>query len=273
MYSIASDELTTTVLDPVADRERMGPRYCTGGYIFQVEDEIGPLLTGPTYPDSFNWFDGQGIPDSFARAPLRDPHDPGHLALIPGIGLCDTVERTVHEYCDWTVLERADHIEFRTAQRWGDYAFELERDLSVAGRVVRSETRLRNTGKSQVPVRWFPHPFYPVDYDAAPAARPLCSLPAPVHVPRRTTYSLGADGYLRCSDLDALQAVAVRCDEHGPLAVFQRHPRLGLVSARFSYPAGHVLVWGNPRTFSFEPYFEQSAGAGDTLEWWAEYQF
>jgi hypothetical protein len=273
MYVISSDDLSAHVLDPVADRDRMGPRYCTGGYVFQVEDASGPLLSGPTYPESFNWFDGQGIPDSFFRAPLYDPKEPGPQALVPGIGVCDLAARTVLEHCDWTVLERSDHIEFRTVQRWSEYAFELEREVTVAGRVVRSETRVTNTGKPQVPIRWFPHPFYPLPAGPDSDGAPLCSLPGPVTVPRRTTYSVGPDGYLRCSDFSALQAVGVRCDERGPLAVFQRHPTLGLVSARYSFPAGHVLVWGNPNTFSFEPYLEQTVGAGDTLEWSAEYHF
>ena len=73
MYTIQNQNLAITLLDPVADQERFGTRYCTGGYIFQVDDgKVGPLLSGPTYPDSFNVFDGQGIPDAFSHNPLRD---------------------------------------------------------------------------------------------------------------------------------------------------------------------------------------------------------
>ena len=78
MYELRNNSLSVTILDPLADQERFGVRYCTGGYIYQVEDaRHGPLLSGPTYPDSFNWFDGQGIPDAFNLSPLRDPDSAG----------------------------------------------------------------------------------------------------------------------------------------------------------------------------------------------------
>jgi hypothetical protein len=246
----------------------MGPRYCTGGYIFQVADDEGPLLTGPTYPESFNWFDGQGIPDSFALAPLRDLVTPDAKALIPGIGVCDTSEGTVLEYCEWDVHSQAHSARFRTRQGRSDYGIELERTVSVAGRAVRSETRITNVGAAQVPIRWFPHPFYPL-----PVGDDLCSLPAPVGVPEDTTYFVGPTGYLRCSDIAARRAVPVECAATAPFAVLYRHPRVGLVAARFSYNAEHVLVWGNQRTFSFEPYLERTVGIGVTCAWVAEYHF
>jgi len=268
MDTIRSQSLQVTVLDPVADRDRMGPRYCTGGYVFQVADDGGPLLSGPTYPDDFNWFDGQGIPDSFALAPLRDRDAPSSKALIPGIGVCDTVERTVIEHCDWEIERLPERVRFRTTHAWGGYGLSIEREVSVAGRVVVSSTRVENRAASQLPVCWFPHPFYPL-----PAGAEICSLPAPVALPPGTTYSAGEDGYLRCRDFSAMQSVAVACNGAGPLTVLERHPRLGVVAARFSFPAAHVLVWGNPRTFSFEPYLERTVGVGAAIEWTAEYHF
>ncbi|MFP4113839.1 MAG: hypothetical protein ACLFUA_05665 [Spirochaetales bacterium] len=268
MYAIESNALTVTILDPVVDRDRMGVRYCTGGYIFQINDPDGPLLSGPTYPESFNWFDGQGIPDSFFLRPLRDSNDPGAEALIPGVGVCDTAAPSVLEFCDWQVDAKLDRVEFFAEHEWGGYRFTLERTVSVAGRVVRSETRIANAGELQFPICWFPHPFYPL-----PACDDLCSLPAPVTVPDGTTYTVGPTGYLRCADLGARQAVPVACSAAGPFAVLYRHPRVGLVAARYDYSASHVLVWGNPNTFSFEPYLERTVGVGMSASWSAEYHF
>src|SRR3954454_18157206 len=71
MYTLTSESLEVSILDPLADQGRFGTRYCTGGYIFQITDRRhGALLSGPTYPDSFNWFDGQGIPDALNLSPL-----------------------------------------------------------------------------------------------------------------------------------------------------------------------------------------------------------
>ena len=99
MYTLQNDQLSVDVLDPIADVERFGTRYCTGGYIFQVTDaEKGPLLSGPTYPDSFNTFDGQGIPDAFNQSPLKDAKSSDTQALIIGIGLCDLEKNEVETF-------------------------------------------------------------------------------------------------------------------------------------------------------------------------------
>ena len=89
MYSLTNDQLSVEVLDPIADQARLGARYCTGGYIFQIHDpHVGALLSGPTYPDAFNTFDGQGIPDAFNLGPLRAV-GAATEALIIGVGLCE----------------------------------------------------------------------------------------------------------------------------------------------------------------------------------------
>ena len=115
MYSLKNDQLEVEVLDPVADRQRFGTRYCTGGYIFQVTDAVhGPLMSGPTYPESFNAFDGQGIPDAFNLSPLRNAREEGTQALILGIGRCDLAENKVEEFCTWEVEAAASTLGMRT---------------------------------------------------------------------------------------------------------------------------------------------------------------
>src|SRR5688572_29597943 len=108
MFTLKNEQLTVDVLDPVADQERFGARYCTGGYIFQVHDQRhGPLLSGPTYPDSFNWFDGQGLPEAFNLGALRAPASTDLAAMVIGIGLCsiseNRLESKVITFCEWSV--------------------------------------------------------------------------------------------------------------------------------------------------------------------------
>ena len=117
MFTIGNDSLSVTLLDPVADRDRFGTRYCTGGYIFQIKDSTkGDLLSGPTFPDSFNVYDGQGIPDAFNQAPLRPRGKPGPEALVLGIGLCDLAQDRVLEFCHWDSSPKSVLVELLLAR-------------------------------------------------------------------------------------------------------------------------------------------------------------
>src|SRR5687767_2344242 len=162
MYTLANQSLEVSILDPIADQERFGPRYCTGGYIYQVADtKLGDLMSGPTYPDNFNWFDGQGIPDAFHLSPLTDPSANDSLGLILGIGLCDLAAREVKEFCTWQVSQESNSITMRTEQSYQKFSVTLERTVTLNGRTVRSFTRVWNHSPATIPMRWYPHPFYP----------------------------------------------------------------------------------------------------------------
>lgn len=275
MIELSSDELTVEILDPEEDADRFGPRYCTGGYIFQIEDgKHGRLLTGPTYPDSFNWFDGQGIPDGFNHTALREPGSTAADSLVPGIGICNPATRTVLRYCRWNIDTRDTSVTMTTAQAMGPFSLELERTVALSGRVVRSTTAVTNRGAAQIPVVWYPHPFFPHGGDG-----PLCLLPGPVDFDGRGVYTLDGAGYFHCSNWEPAHSISVECGgppQPGvatPLTVLYRHPVVGLIAAVFSYPPGHVLLWGNPNTFSFEPYFERTVGRGRRVQWSMEYHF
>src|SRR5215213_10720323 len=132
MYTLTSASLEVAILDPVTDQERFGTRYCTGGYIFQIVDRHhGALLAGPTYPDSFNWFDGQGIPDAFNLSPLREPTAPDASALIIGVGVCDLQANQVAEFCRWEVQQQPTALTMRTAQSFQSFALDLERTVAL----------------------------------------------------------------------------------------------------------------------------------------------
>ena len=175
MYRLANQNLEVTILDPVADRDRLGVRYCTGGYIFQVTDaQLGPLLAGPTYPDSFNWFDGQGIPDAFNLGPLLDPEDSDPLALVLGVGICDLKKREVDTFCTWQVSQKTHAINFSTEHSFLSYSIALERTVTLTGRTVRSWTRATQPRRHAVPHALVPPPVL----SAAGRGRPDQAQPA-----------------------------------------------------------------------------------------------
>lgn len=271
MYTLGNDKLTVEILDPAADQARFGTRYCTGGYIFQITDVArGPLLTGPTYPASFNWFDGQGIPDSFNLRPLRDPAAAEPLALVVGVGVCDLRQNTVVEFCRWEVAAESSAIRMQTAHAFAGYALDLERTLTLSGRTVRSTTRVHNTGKQALPLAWFPHPFYP-----QPDGAELCRLSIPVTMSENAGYELAPSGFISRTAQPDQRGFYQALDHaaHSPLVVLQRHPVLGLVGATTSYVPCFFPIWGNQHTFSWEPFFERTLAAGQEATWWIEYDF
>ena len=149
MYTLANHALEVSILDPIADQQYFGPRYCTGGYIYRVIDnKLGDLMSGPTFPDKFNWFDGQGIPDAFHLSPLRENSATDTLGLILGIGLCDLAAREVKEYCTWEVTQTDGSITMRTEQSYQSYKVTLERTVTLPTRSDSSPTAHRRSRRA-----------------------------------------------------------------------------------------------------------------------------
>jgi len=275
MLELTNDLLTVSLLDPQADRAKMGARYCLGGYVFQITDHIhGELLSGPTYPDSFNTFDGQGIPDAFNLSPLRAVGEPTE-ALIIGVGRCTLHEayqrNEVKSFDDWHIDHGATHSHMTTQQSYHDWSLTLERDVYLFGRTLRTAVTLANIGRAPIPMRWFPHPFYPHATDA------LCKFNVDF------TTALDSDGY-------TLDTSGWICRKHwpwnrtgqylplphaaqAPLVVQQRHPKLGLVTASCSYTPTFFPIWGNGNTFSWEPFYERMIAPGTVERWHIDYDF
>lgn len=271
MFTLRNDALSVDILDPVADRARFGTRYCTAGYIFQIEDAArGPLLTGPTYPESFNTFDGQGIPDAFNQIPLRDRAYIGPDALILGIGVCNMVENRVTEFAAWEIEHDEGRAVFATTHSFQDFEIRLSRRVSLSGRTVRSWTSVANRGKGLIPLSWFPHPFFP-----QPADNELCAFNIPVRFPENEGYEFGPNGFIRRRGpvVSRGHFQALEHEARAALTVLQRHPALGLIGAQTSYVPAFFPIWGNARTFSWEPYFERMLASGERVEWWIDYSF
>lgn len=271
MYTLNNTQLTVTVLDPIADRERFGTRYCVGGYIFQVADaRLGDLLSGPTYPDSFNVFDGQGLPEAFNLSPLRDASQGEDLALLLGIGVCDLKANTPKDRAVWTVDQAADTLTMRTTHLFGSYHIEVERVVTLHNRTVGSATTVRNFGHSWVPLKWFPHPFFP-----QPRTDELCKVNIPVQISDNPGYTLEPSGFIQRKGWPWTEGFFLPLDHNADtnLIVFQRHPKVGMVTATCSYRPDFFPIWGNPRTFSWEPFLERTIGAKQNLAWSVTYDF
>lgn len=273
MYELLTDELRVEVLDPVADAALTGPRYCTGGYVFQVHDaRHGPLMSGPTYPDDFNWFDGQGIPDSFALEPLRARGVEDGDALLLGVGVCDLEAGTVVERCVWDVAQAPTSLTFRTAHAWGGFACTLERTLTLVGRTLRSVTELINADDGRaLPVRWFPHPFFP-----QPAADELFRTSAAVTLPESEGYRVAEDGSVHRRVLAPGHVGHYQELDHaasGPLTLVHRHDAVGSITMTTSYVPERFVVWGNHYTVSAEPFHVATLAPGAQARWTVTYTF
>ncbi|WP_104090250.1 hypothetical protein [Arthrobacter sp. GMC3] len=271
MLTIENDQRLVEIIDPRSDQDYLGTRYCSGGYIFQVTDKVlGPLLSGPTFPDSYNVFDGQGIPDSFNLAPLRGTQ--AGLALVLGVGVCDLLEDTVREPCLWDIDATTLSITFTTRQAFQGWVAEIERTVTLEGRTVRSKTEVRNVGADRFPIVWFPHPFFP---QLPEGSDELIKVNPAVDLPDNEAYGLSSNGFIHRKGWpwtgDYYQALNVRGNRE--LVIFQRHPALGLVSASCSYAPTYFPIWGNRHTFSWEPMVERTTAPGQVADWRIDYDF
>jgi hypothetical protein len=279
MLVLGNEALEVSVLDPAADRARLGTRYCTGGFIFQVEDRAGDpargiLLSGPTFPDSYNVYDGQGAPDAFQPHLVIEQSSDGLplLTLAVGIGIVDEASNTTREYCAWEIDRTASELRFRTAQAAGPWEFTLERVLTLHGRTLRSSTSLLNTGTRHIPFQWYPHPFFPLD----PSGEG-CRVSVPVALPENPGFELSESGFLRMKDLpwtgttNHFQLLGHAGDR--PVSFLQRHPVTGLSAAACDYVPTRLPVWANSNTFSFEPYLERNVSPQDAARWSITYDF
>jgi hypothetical protein len=278
MYTIANPSLVVSILDPVADRARLGSRYCTGGYIYQVTDlALGELFSGPLYPNPYpDVFDGQGAPDMFQTALIpADTPVGGEVACI-GVGrVLRSSPRepfdvrfnpSVIEFLAWDTRLEKTAIEMRAGQTFHTWGYEITRRVALEGRTVVSTTTLRSTGAARLPVRWFAHPFWPLTEDQV-----LCRFSPQVGMADNPGYQFNADGFIcRKAEFDwsrggHYQPLEIRTP--ASLEIVEKHPKTGQAVVTTDFAPNFLPIWGNSRTFSFEPYTIREMGSGEQAEW------
>lgn len=279
MLSLANRTLRVELLDPADDATRRGPRYCRGGYIWQVHDASrGPLVSGPEYPHSAPTpFNGQGLPESL-RHRTRDGRPltwRGAEGLGIGIGRLaagNGNEVRLEEPCAWTVTGDSSQLVFQTRQAAAGLACELSRKVELRDRTVISATQLTNVGETPLVLQWFAHPFW-----ALTAGRARVRLPSGTTVPENPGFAVDAAGVLTFrrpfvtaqDDQFALLTLPAR----HRLEVAVDHPTIGGVEFATSFVPDECPVWANARTVSVEPYLNLQVPPGETRHWSVEHRF
>lgn len=279
MLHLANPELTVDLLDPAADRAHLGPRFCWGGYLWQVHDRhVGALLTGPEWPHPTPTpANGQGLPESFRHSTTTGQpllwH--GAVGLAPGVGVLGrdpTGVIIVTQPCVWQIEVHPDRAVFRTAQTVAGWAYELERTVELCGRQVRSTSRLTNRGATQLKLEWFAHPFFALQADGRQhvtlpegtqlAANPGYVLSGRTLTLRRAFFGI-EDGHLEPLVLPPGQ----------PFVATLFHPRLPAVRFTTDFAPFKCLLWANGNTLSLEPFLALKLAPGESREWTLTYDF
>lgn len=284
MLTLASERgLRVELLDPRADAPRLGARYCSGGYIWQVWDERhGAVFAGPCFPEPEPPpFDGQGAPEVFEIALGQHEAELGDDVYVIGVGRVrrESAVRPFHVRDNPTVVERSvwdiaeaapSTLRFRSSASFREFALMLERTVSLEARTLHSATTLQNVGQRELPLRWFAHPFFPW-------ANERCFRSSlELAMPDGAALVEDAEGFVARrpgSDWTRGHYVVPRVALGGELGVEQCHPTLGHVRASCRFPLGGLALWGNERTFSFEPFFQTNVGPGGLAAWSVTYEF
>ncbi|QYM78703.1 hypothetical protein K0B96_15585 [Horticoccus luteus] len=280
MLRLANSDLTVELLDPAsaADTARQGPRFCWGGYIWQIRDAAGaPLLAGPEWPlpDPIA-FNGQGLPESFRHAELATGRP---LLLEDGrgfiIGVGDVAPGpdglALTAPARWAITPLPHAIEFCTAQQNARHACSLTRHIALAGRVVTSLTRVVNHGTQPMPLHWFAHPFFALTDRLLTA-----DLPSSWGMADNIGYALDAQHRLtfkrRFLHKDDGHFEYLRIGAE-PLHVRLSHPHLAWLDFSTDFVPDLCPVWGNSNTWSIEPYITTELAPGAARQWTLRYEF
>lgn len=279
MRELANDTLSVTLLDPDSDASRLGPRFCWGGYVWQVSDcRLGPLLAGPEWPHPTpSAFNGQGLPESFRHSTMSGQTLlwEGTLGLAPGAGALTRNakgEIEVTAPCAWRTSFGKAWANYETAQQVGGWSYALARRIELRDRSLLSCTTLSNKASTPFRLEWFAHPFFALNAEG----KAVLTLPRGTRLDENPGYFLEGN-QLRfrrafAGQFDGL-LVQPRLPSDQPFALEVDHPLLS--GLRFSgdiAPFQNVL-WANGNTVSLEPYLALNLAPGASRSWTLRYDF
>lgn len=281
MFYLNNDVLSVHLIDPYSDTHRLGPRFCTGGYIYQVEKkDIGPLLSGPYYPQEFPPVsDGQGLPEVFQPTLLNENISDGDPVLIFGVGLikyhCDIHEMrkkdAVLEFCKWDIELNAEMARMITEFQHEQWSYKMIREVSLTNNNVKICTKLQNLSKAKMPFRWFAHPFY------QPNENSDCGIfHFKASLSQNPGFNLSKDGKLSMNpdhdwEKGHYELVNDVFGEKINTEIF--HPSGENISVKGDFPMSKLALWANSHTFSTEPFFEKTLRSLEEENWSLEYKF
>jgi hypothetical protein len=280
---LKNKELTVSILDPVQDCDKFGSRYCTGGYVWQVDDEkLGSLLSGPLFPAAADLFGGQGAPEVFEIALGSDTAQVGEDVCVLGVGMVRRESSfkpfhvrdnpTVTRFTKWNV-EAGENSEseilMSTSQSFRNCSANILRRVQLKGRELISQTEVTNSGEDAFPLRWFAHPFFP-------PTETLCRFSLECSVPPNPAFKMDEEGFIhRIPEYDWNKGFfqPLQSSFGYPLHVEQKHPKLATIGIDCDFPLAWLPIWGNACTFSFEPYFHTVLQSGTKTSWAIRYRF
>jgi hypothetical protein len=276
MLYLSNNLLKISILHPENDIHYLGSRYCRGGYIWQVDSMAhGPLFSGPSFPDSHPpVFDGQGIPDVFETAIGSAVSKVGEYVHVIGVG--DVLRSsniipfhvrwnpTVIAPCQWGIVQTSDVVEMSTAGVFKGYKYYLTKRVELDGSGWIVNINMHNVGTIPIPVRWFVHPFFPLNNDNI-----SCTLSLPLTIPDNPGFESTNNHITMVQTFDwkngCYRTISVPWDK--PVSVSINYPAVKNIAMKTSYGLSWLPVWANKNTFSIEPFFSRFLVPGESAEW------
>jgi len=283
MLYLTNHLLKISILHPEKDLQYLGSRYCRGGYIWQLDSvEYGPLFSGPQYPDAYPpVFDGQGIPDVFETALGYSIAKVGENVHVIGVGdVLRSSETTpfhvrwnpvVVAPCQWHIVQNSDFTEMSTRAEFKGYSYYLTKKVILGNSGCTVMTNLHNTGTLPIPVRWFVHPFFPLNKGDV-----SCQLSLPLTIPDNP-------GFV-CTDTTHISIAQTMDWKNGfyrtmsvpwgkPVSIIVKHPVVESITMKTSYGLSWLPVWANRNTFSIEPFFSKFLISQESVGWNVTFTF